>query len=1087
METRKKSTKMKKIFYTLFFVFVFIPVLMAANWDTTTSLNPYAYGLTSSWDAITQQLTISFTLNAPAVIDETYNDAIGIQIYAVDKETEQEYYMYAVPTNDCKTAGTKTYVIDLSDGKGNTDVELPKNTELTWEVVVHGDNKTLTAPKQLLITKDGVKTGQIRKWRFPTSVAVNNDPNSTDFGSIYVAGNAYYQGTEAREYRGVQKVNPQFENMGWYGIYTGNTNSPLRVRISDDGRVFASSTTTSAATVWEVSNDLNNWTTRISESSQNHGMDVKGSGNDLKLLLYSYKNSKYICNEYTWNSSSFSAATPVSVMHNSTAFGISGASTPHVNIRYDNYYDGYWFIGSRSNDTERQLAHIVEDGTSCDVAYTGNDHFGGAGALSYDEMLVKGHDNGHTTNNPSKLIFYRVSKNANGKVKLTVAYDEAKLVHSTCKGRYVNDFAIDHAYNLYIVSTQNSSVAAGNKSILAETGQLMAFALPYSGHTTTRARDIADYTFSLVCDETIDYQVTLVANDNVMGSASITQGTKLNDGYQSCTDVTVTATANDGYRFVNWTVGGNVVSEANPYEFIVTKDVEVQANFAPAVFYGIVWKNLFQKEEDDITKESLDGTLNNRLWRLYQVQFNKYAGNRSDKGLNTYGEFDVAGFIGTEARGNSNIIYLTAEETNETYPFAWLGKYIEDVSGTKILNITNESNRRSHLNYIMYLFFNRTTIARNSSAQDATYLVQWTDNTKSFQGADGYGMPIKWRPYWTEYACKLPNTLEYDDPMPTTWTKLSCSTDPVKNDAGTIIGTPADWYQWNNPPSERHLLAWRDGSTSGDIVHHVDRDNMVLYATYVNRHISEVKDNTDVIRLMQNSGYKDNPHALTVDRKLQAGMYNTICFPFTVYINDEGGKSGLAADHPLKGATVLNLIGKNELYDESGDPVVVLNFEQVNKLEAGKPYLIKLAENQPSITEPIHFMGVEYDDLTYINGNHTITTDDGAISFHAMISPGDIPAESVILVADNRLAVTTASGQMDGLRGYFTINDAYLQSVAKAGRLYLSVKKPTTTSIPIAPEAEQPAQPKVRKVMHDGKIYILRGDEVYTITGARVK
>ena len=795
---------------------------MAASWDTTTSLNPYAYGLTSSWDAITQQLTISFTLNAPAVIDETYNDDLGIQIYAVDKETEQEYYMYAVPANDCKTAGTKTYVIDLSDGKGNTDVELPKNTELTWEVVVHGDNKTLTAPKQLLITKDGVKTGQIRKWRFPTSVAVNNDPNSTDFGSIYVAGNAYYQGTEAREYRGVQKVNPQFENMGWYGIYTGNTNSPLRVRISDDGRVFASSTTTSAATVWEVSNDLNNWTTRISESSQNHGMDVKGSGNDLKLLLYSYKNSKYICNEYTWNSSSFSAATPVSVMHNSTAFGISGASTPHVNIRYDNYYDGYWFIGSRSNDTERQLAHIVEDGTSCDVAYTGNDHFGGAGALSYDEMLVKGHDNGHTKDNPSKLIFYRVSKNANGKVQLTVAYDEAKLVHSTCKGRYVNDFAIDHAYNLYIVSTKNSSVAAGDKSILAETGQLMAFALPYSGHTTTRARDIADYTFSLVCDETIDYQVTLVANDNAMGSASITQGTKLNDGYQSCTDITVAATPNANYRFVNWTIGGKVVSTANPYTFMVTDDITVTANFAPAVF-NVTWYNLL-KSTTDPSNIDVDNTT--ELWELFMPIYNDYTYEKREKYTRAKQDLTATGLLTWFAVSDDNhYTSLYNAMTNDDSPFVWLRDFIISVAGKP----TSSGNQNIAKEWVVELvgFFLQTKYTHSSYGTSADYS----------------GTTDQWTPYYREYVCGLTKTMNYADDMPTSIDSYA----PIKNAsqiqaAGT--GRPyalPTWYVSNDAVANpNQLLAWRLNGIDGKIIHKVD-DDMALYATGWIRPLARIK------------------------------------------------------------------------------------------------------------------------------------------------------------------------------------------------------------------------------------------------------
>lgn len=1053
---------MKKTLTLLWLLLITINTI-AANWGTTTSLNPYAYGLISSWDAITQQLTISFTLNAPAVIDETYNDAIGIQIYAVDKETEQKYYMYAVPANDCTTAGTKTYVIDLSDGKGNTDVELPKNTEFTWEVVVHGDNKTLTAPKQLLITKDGVKTGQIRRWRFPTSVAVNNDPNSTDFGSIYVAGNAYYEGTtEKREYRGVQKVNPQFENMGWYGIYTGNTNYPLRVRISDDGRVFASSNTTSAATVWEVSNNLNNWTTRISESSQNHGMDVKGSGNDLKLLLYSYKNSKYICNEYAWNGSSFSAATPVSVMNNSTAFGISGASIPHVNIRYDNYYDGYWFVGSRGNDTDRQLAHIVEDGNSCDVAYTGFDHFGGAGALSYDAMLVKGHDNGHTTDNPSKLIFYRVSKNANGKVQLTVAYDEAKFVHSTCKGRYVNDFAIDHAHNLYIVSTQNTRVDAGDKNILSETGQLMAFALPYSGHATTRARDIADYTFSLVCDENIDYQVTLVAN--AMGSASITQGTKLNDGYQSCTDITVAATPNANYRFVNWTVGGEVVSTDNPYTFMVTDHITITANFAPAVF-DVTWHNLLKSTA---APSNIDVDNTTELWELFMPIYNDYTYEKRQKYTRVTQALTAEGLLTWFAvSDNNHYTSLYNAMTNDDSPFVWLRDFIISIAGKP----TSSGNQNIAKEWVVELvgFFLQTKYTHASYGTSADYS----------------GTTDQWTPYYREYVCGLTKTMNYADEMPISID----SYDPIKNasqiqEAGS--GRPyalPTWYVSNDAVANPNkLLAWRLNGTDGKIIHKVD-DDMALYATWVDKTISENKDNTDVIRLMQNSGYASTTHELTVERKLQAGMYNTICFPFTVYIDGEGGKSGLAADHPLKRATVLNLIGKDELYNESGDPVVVLNFEQVNKLEAGKPYLIKLAEDQSSIKEPIPFTGITYDDLTYTNGNQTITIDDATISFHAMINPGNIPAEAVILVADNRLATITASGPMNGLRGYFTIDDPYLQSIAKAGRLYLSVKKPTTTSIPVAPEAEQQTHPEVRKVMKNGMIYILRDGKAYDMMG----
>lgn len=1094
---------MKK--HIFLFVIAVLSCLQVMAIGLTTNMNPFAYNLSDTLNADQSVLTVKYCLNAEVkslkiviegggqTITHNVTESSKLQKTVADKPYFSPYEI-TIPITDLG-AGTYTWRIEVQ-GEGRDDIE------------IYSQNGTsaLTYPFYL-----------------PSSVDIVKDTRSFNYGKVIVVegshsgkGNGNYHSNEIGA--GLYVYNPDFTPIlnrnskpGFNGgsktwnstsnSYFANTGvHPLRrVRVSKDGRIFVTSmheqsnSYVNGHVLWEVDPNFNRWGTVMGKgingttydyatyqlrtstnayiAGPTAGFDVRGEGKELTLLMLScdesafrYINHTYFhLNEYNLGTDTTWSSTPTKTIDISSMFIAPEGS----NVQYDSE-GGIWCISNRSaaDDTYPGWVHISPSGTR-DLKKLINNQQNAAIRFNHDfsQVIIGGKSSGTPQYSYSATI-YSVSKDNSGKPVFT----ETSTIDMSATGRQLNDFAWDPANNIY---------AVGAYKQIGTDGHVAVYCMPYTNSDifTTPGPE----PFTIDCEEGLEYNVTTTVNDHAMGSA--TGGGSI----QSCELTTLTATANDGYRFVNWTVGGNVVSEANLYEFIVTKDVEVQANFAPAVFYGIVWKNLFQKEEDDITKESLDGTLNNRLWRLYQVQFNKYAGNRNDKGLNTYGEFDVAGFIGTEARGNSNVKYLTAQETNETYPFAWLGKYIEDISGTKILNITNESNRRSHLNYIMYMFFNRTNKAQNSSAADATYLVQWTDNTKSFNGADGYGMPIKWRPYWTEYACKLPNTLEHDDPMPTTWTKLSCSTDPIKNDAGTIIGTPADWYQWNNPPSESHLLAWRDGSTTGDIVHHVSRDNMELYATYVDRHISEVKDNTDVIRLMQNSGYKKNPHALTVDRKLQAGMYNTICFPFTVYINDEGGHSGLAANHPLKGSTVLKLIGKDELYDESGEPVVVLNFEQVNKLEAGKPYLIKLAENQGSITQPINFTGVAYDDLTYINGNHTITIDDATISFHAMINPGDIPAKSVILVADNRLAVTTASGQMNGLRGYFTINDAYLQSVAKAGRLYLSMKKPVTTSIPVAPEAEQQKAPKVRKIMQDGHIYIIRGEEVYTVTGHRVK
>ena len=43
--------------------------------------------------------------------------------------------------------------------------------------------------------------------------------------------------------------------------------------------------------------------------------------------------------------------------------------------------------------------------------------------------------------------------------------------------------------------------------------------------------------------------------------------------------VTATATAKDGYKFVNWTVDGKEVSDKAEYAFKVDRDVTLKANF----------------------------------------------------------------------------------------------------------------------------------------------------------------------------------------------------------------------------------------------------------------------------------------------------------------------------------------------------------------------------------------------------------------------------------------------------------------------------------------------------------------------------
>ncbi|MDR2970645.1 MAG: leucine-rich repeat protein [Bacteroidales bacterium] len=76
------------------------------------------------------------------------------------------------------------------------------------------------------------------------------------------------------------------------------------------------------------------------------------------------------------------------------------------------------------------------------------------------------------------------------------------------------------------------------------------------------------------------YLISVSVNNEEYGTAT---GGKI---YEENTTATVKATAHSGYKFVNWTRGGAVVSTNNPYSFTVTEDVELVANFEEGV--GIV-------------------------------------------------------------------------------------------------------------------------------------------------------------------------------------------------------------------------------------------------------------------------------------------------------------------------------------------------------------------------------------------------------------------------------------------------------------------------------------------------------------------
>ena len=122
----------------------------------------------------------------------------------------------------------------------------------------------------------------------------------------------------------------------------------------------------------------------------------------------------------------------------------------------------------------------------------------------------------------------------------------------------------------------------GNNATIDKTISGWTFASD-KGDCPLEATIAGDYTFTWAISTkklSVTYPticaITATANDAAMGTIAGA------GDYGKGSTATLTATPNDGYLFVNWTKGGDVVSNDKTYSFKVTEAVELVANFEEA-------------------------------------------------------------------------------------------------------------------------------------------------------------------------------------------------------------------------------------------------------------------------------------------------------------------------------------------------------------------------------------------------------------------------------------------------------------------------------------------------------------------------
>ena len=229
-------------------------------------------------------------------------------------------------------------------------------------------------------------------------------------------------------------------------------------------------------------------------------------------------------------------------------------------------------------------------------------------------------------------------------------------------------------------------------------------------------------------------------------------------------------------------------------------------------------------------------------------------------------------------------------------------------------------------------------------------------------------------------------------------------------------------------------------------------------------------DDTDVLAVKKETTFP----AAFVKRDMDNVSYSTICFPFDIKtLTDE-----------LAGASVLKFTGTTIEKVENGCTHLNLNFEEVtftgdDIIKAGIPYLIQPKNNitgeftiNRTVTCPANL-----DENGY--GGKSVTYN--GVTFHGLVNGATFtPDENrLFLVANDRLANLTSTGSINGLRAFFTVSGASSKIVCK---INTPDKVSTSVAYPMLKDSLQ-----TTKYLWNGQIYIKRGNEVYDLSGMRVR
>lgn len=1129
--------------------------LPAAGVVGTTGLNPYAYDVSATYNDATYQLTVKFSLNADAYNDGIGGNPDGVQIYLTDDPANpKKYYVHGMPANQCFKGQNKTCTIDLISGKDKNGKDIPRNTNLYASVTVQGD-RTNTKPRQ---------DSRSYKIYCGHGIAVDKDPNSKNFGKIFITEAS--EGTTSRaaypqtkSLPGLYVLDPDFEFTNTTRYTGGNDFSlaviehtynnlsrigyqPWRVRVSEDGRIFVCSNDMhqrgdqNGVAVWEIDrNNFNTWTPVLRGARADNytftyqgnfigpvcGMDVKGTGDNLTLLLYTVNKTGVDLGMSGFRAYEYNVKTKVLTPVSAFNSGKYGYVFEFTTLRYG--VDGsYWFGASRADGSdgingngkakEPNLAHIKKNGTTEDYINYNSEFYGGAGLINYKSTynnatingsnhswLIKGKDNASTTANATGYFdVFLVTSTADGGASVTRMDGNSgrpnwQKIAVSGMGTWMNEFEIDYAENLYVVGSY---------------GELLrAFAMPYCGEKTTTVRD--EYKFQLKgqaitwhpyhCPETMinedlwelfmeDYNEWYFTNKQILPEPRSSQ------------PIT------------------NAIGFTYP-------PVEIIGMYPNGVVLEFLqnhpkWKWLHDYINTVVNNEAATPTSNEALWAAFKTDANI----TSLGTLATLKEDADGGFTKICTALTNDKVNTIMGNSNWT----WLKDYLQTTQNA-VKNQLIPDNFDNYGNQRKVPELNATVSTTPAPWRYAVAAFFLQTQHKGYPGSADFstaGLPSAWGPKakaaGKTYAFSLTGELTWRLHVHAFFNKTSSIIQGNQTYATADFSEAGDPHAWYNnwveasfpkvlrtgdkmPKIKRkgYLFAgWHYGTEEG-----FTRDQKVIDDQYNenvtnNKHIwarwmelclyeGYNKPDPHFLGEPENANYNAELmnlgagalHFVDISRNITPGMYNTFTLPFAVpknhmdffkKVTDENGGYVFDPENGGEEPSILVYDGVQEV-DQNGEKVIEFRFHELQDDEqilANTPFLFKPAQEE-QLSHRLHFWEA------YFSSAQPVAVSPEQVPFLPVLGPQTISIPDgtimLILVADNRLAKVTSSSTMQGLRGYFLMPESMSSLPAQ-----ICVKESEETDVE---NVESEVAKEVYKVIDNQRVYIIRNDKKYDILG----